>query len=795
MKDAGELYYQRGIDFFESGQYENAVLDWIQAYEYGYKKEQILENLYGCFVEPNDGEYRTNYKQNSEGFTELAYEKCLVDFIPVSEERFYIFDRESGDFCGLIDLEEMPVRGKKETFDSILFIDIWDIREIIPDLQENNRDCVYLLLNDMECKFISFFKLPRFRELYCSNLIIFRGQRLMRTFFEEYDDIYLPKQFVSFGTQIDTYKEILQKIHQKRVSNVNAKRENVFLTICIPGKAEKEEILLLRSYLCQCFYDSEIEVLMASDRNDENIEDARVHYFIYDEKDSYALNVLKALDIAKGRYKLVIDAKEIRIWKHLGENLDYIKAHAKYTVFCIHNGKITENSELFTDLEWLQYFLPKIIREKQDLFKCLELKFQYTAGCFANGVRGNIAQDWEQAISLIEAMQQLLEIDKARIPVAERDDNLIVMTTTQLLSPEHAPTRILLEMSRILEVYLNKRVFLISEIKEYDVYSCIKAGLKNHYKLIYTKEFNGEFVYHYKECCFSGYQIRLKSENILEMKQLMQKLYTYKPYCVWCFGGIPAFAGVMKQFTSMIYTQFMEGYPGMPADMVVNYFEHASANYPQEKEFLTTRGVKVQEIRIGLPSYQKAKGLYQRSNIGISEDAFCIGIVGNRLERDCTDDFLNMLGQVLHNNKSNKIWLVFIGGASNEFAMKVAEKTKEIEHLRFLGYCEEFADAIALTDLVVATPGLGNGGTGVTALQEGIPVVSLKVGDIAACVGEDFQCESLEEYPALIQRYMEDSDFYAAQSKKAVEVFQSLLVEEEEVAQQVGEILEQVKGL
>jgi len=80
-------------------------------------------------------------------------------------------------------------------------------------------------------------------------------------------------------------------------------------------------------------------------------------------------------------------------------------------------------------------------------------------------------------------------------------------------------------------------------------------------------------------------------------------------------------------------------------------------------------------------------------------------------------------------------------------------------------------------------------------LQEGIPVVSLKVGDIAACVGEDFQCESLEEYPVLIQRYMEDSDFYAAQSKKAVEVFQSLLVEEEEVAQQVGEILEQVKGL
>ena len=65
MKDVGELYYQRGIDFFESGNYESAVIDWIRAYEAGYEKEQILEDLYRCFVEPNDEEFRKNYKQNS----------------------------------------------------------------------------------------------------------------------------------------------------------------------------------------------------------------------------------------------------------------------------------------------------------------------------------------------------------------------------------------------------------------------------------------------------------------------------------------------------------------------------------------------------------------------------------------------------------------------------------------------------------------------------------------------------------------------------------------------------------
>lgn len=42
---------------------------------------------------------------------------------------------------------------------------------------------------------------------------------------------------------------------------------------------------------------------------------------------------------------------------------------------------------------------------------------------------------------------------------------------------------------------------------------------------------------------------------------------------------------------------------------------------------------------------------------------------------------------------------------------------------------------------------------------------------------------------------MEDSEFYEVQSKKAVNVFQSLLVDEKTVAEQVQEVLVQVKGL
>lgn len=795
MKDNGAFYFQHGVHFFENGEYEKSVRIWVQAYDTGYEKELILKNLYGCFITPNEEEYRQNYKQNSSGFTKLAYEECMLDFIPVSQERFYIFDKELSDFRGFIDLEKISDYGRKEVFDSILFADLWDIREIIPDLQEYSRDCVYLLLNKSEEKFASFFKLPCFRELYCANMIVFRDTRLMKTFFEENEEFYIPKHLVATGEQMNEYAELLQKIHNERVRNIHAERKNIFLTICIPRKMEKEVILRIRRYIIQCCYDSEIEVIIASDRNKVDAEDARIRYVAYNEQECFVENVLKVFGMANGSHKMVVNAEDFGIWEQFENILDYIKSHADQTVFCMYDGVWGGIAELFTDLERLQYVVPKVIREKNDLFMCLELKYQYIGRCFSEGQRIQTSENWKQSEYLIEAMKQFLDLNKAKISIQERNHNLVVMATTQLLAPKHAPTRILLEISRILEIYLKKKVIILSEIKEYDADACIKAGLKEAMRLFFRKELYGKFEYPYKECCFSGYQIQLKRENIQEMQQLMQILYDYKPYCVWCFGGIPAFAGAMKQFTTMIYTQFMEGYPGIPADLVVNYFERASIVYPQEKAFLIAKGVNVQDIQIGLPSYQKSKGLYQRSDFGIPEDAFCIGIAGNRLEQDCTDEFLNMIGKVIHSNTTKKVWLIFIGGVRREFENKVTEYTKEESRIRFLGYCPEFADVISLIDLIAAAPGLGNGGTGVTALQEGIPVISLEVGDIASCVGKDFQCGSLDEYPVLIHKYIEDADFYNAQSKKAVEVFQSLLVDDETVAQQVQEVLEQVKGL
>lgn len=793
MKNAGEIYYHRGICYFELRKYDLAVKDWIQAYEAGYEREMILENLYRCFIQPNEEEFRSNFERNSEGFTELTYDRCKLDFIPVSEEKFYILDRDAGVFYGSMQMTKSPVHGEKETFDSILFTDVWDFRKILADLEKYNRGVVYLLFEHEEPAFVSFFKLPRFRELYLANILCFRNERVMQAFFEEYEEFYLPKRLVT--SNVEKYHGLLYQIHKKRVGHVHEQRMSIFLSICISEKLEQEAMEQLRVCLGQCPYDSEIEVLIASDRDEEDAQDARIRYFACEKRDGYVLRVQKALRLAKGSYKVVARVEDREIFRKMGRHLDYIITHDKQTVFSVKGEELGDASNIFTDLERLEYLLPKVIREKQDPFTCLELKYQYDAQQFYSGRRMDQKQNWEQATYLIEGMQRLLDMKYTKIPVRDRDHRLVVIATTCLLSPKHAPTRILLEFSRAMDIYLEKEVFILSEVKEFNEQIFLDAGLDKAIKPRWLKELNGTFTYSYKECKFTGYQISLKQENIQEMKQLMQQLHDRRPYIVWCIGGMPAFAGAMKQFTTMLYMQCIEGYPGIPADLIVNYFERSASVWPQEKKFLTARGVKVQDIRIGLPSYQKSKGIYRRSSVRIPQDAFCIGIAGNRLAMDCTDAFLDALRKTVQKKASREIWLVFLGIVSDDFMKKVAAYTGASPCIRFLGHCPEFADAMALVDLLAATPGLGNGGSGVTALQEGIPVVSLEVGDIASCVGKDFQCKSLDEYPPLIHQYVEDADFYKAQSEKAKDVFQSLLVEEETVARQIQEVLEQVEEI
>lgn len=339
MKDTGIVYHQQALRFFETGQYEQAVENWIQAYDAGFEKETILNALYDCFVNPNEQEFREHFAQSATGYTKLAYEDCMLDFIPVSEDRFYMFDRETESFQGLFAMENAPVQGENEVFDSILYTDEWDIRTILADKKKNNRNAVYLLLNEAEPRFASFFKLPRFREIYLSNTVAFSSLNHLTAFFEQYEDFSLPGQIVS--AQADRYEKLFGEIHEKRVRHVGTERNNIFVSVCIPVKLKEQARQKLMEDLKNCRYDCELEVVTGGEEQADafSTSDARLRYYAYEERDGFAINARKALLSARGYCKILTDGGNVLA--QMTEKLNYMKAHANTSIF--YQGGVVHN--------------------------------------------------------------------------------------------------------------------------------------------------------------------------------------------------------------------------------------------------------------------------------------------------------------------------------------------------------------------------------------------------------------------------------------------------------------------
>ncbi|MCM1256272.1 MAG: sulfatase-like hydrolase/transferase [Roseburia sp.] len=352
MSDQGELHYRRGMIYFEAGQHEQAVLDWIFAFEFGYEKEAVLQNLYQAFVYPNEQEFRQNYEKNSEGISRMPYDACVLDFIPVSDMRFYIFDREEQKFCGFFEVEKTPIVGEKTEFHDILYTDTWDMRDMLPDLKANRRDVVYLLLEGLEQKFMSFCKLPNFREFYLANVIVFQNEILMRLFFEENEEYYLPKKFVT--TEQEKYAAFFQHVHKKRICHMNRERKDIFLSVCIQSHNRGREALDAVRHLLGCFYDSEMEIVFLNNGSTEDLEeyrkiskleDRRLRYIEYKEYQGKKAGIIKTLELAQGMFAVLAENEYLIDQGGLEEYLDLLKEYASCGVI-LEDGEAGESVKL-----------------------------------------------------------------------------------------------------------------------------------------------------------------------------------------------------------------------------------------------------------------------------------------------------------------------------------------------------------------------------------------------------------------------------------------------------------------
>ncbi len=432
--------------------------------------------------------------------------------------------------------------------------------------------------------------------------------------------------------------------------------------------------------------------------------------------------------------------------------------------------------------EFLKIRLKQEFSEQDDLFLELNLQAQLMSNLFYLGKTLSFRDEWETNEKISRRMQEWFAFSYEKVCKEERQKDFVVVMVSQLLEIIHSPTRLILELCRIIQKYLKKRVLIVSNVLRADSELLKQAGV-----------FGGVFNVNYRDESFDGYQLMFEKDNVREIKQFIDKIYRLKPFCVWNMASEPALAVVMKQFTDSVYMWMSQGYPPVNADFIVNYIPVWEEKDKKNKEFLIQNNIKVLETEFLFP-YDKPSGTVKRSDIGIPKDAFCIGIIGTRLWGECTDAFLRIIDEAVSRDK--EIFVLFLGFLDDvilKFEKRLRDYKNIFERHTSVGARADLVECLRLLDIFVNPPRIGGGNTGAMAMSIGIPVISLKAGDIAAVAGEEFTAETLSDYPELILKYKNDIGFYEKQSRMAEDRILEKTTDDEKLAAIIQKIFDRIE--
>ncbi len=128
-----------------------------------------------------------------------------------------------------------------------------------------------------------------------------------------------------------------------------------------------------------------------------------------------------------------------------------------------------------------------------------------------------------------------------------------------------------------------------------------------------------------------------------------------------------------------------------------------------------------------------------------------------------------------------------------EFEKRLRDYKNLFERHTSVGARADLIESLRLLDIFVNPPRIGGGNTGAMAMSIGIPVISLKAGDIAAVAGEEFTAETLSDYPELILKYKNDIGFYEKQSRLAEDRILEKTTDDEKLAAIIQKIFDRIE--
>ncbi|BBF42919.1 protein containing a domain related to multimeric flavodoxin WrbA family [Lachnospiraceae bacterium KM106-2] len=415
-------------------------------------------------------------------------------------------------------------------------------------------------------------------------------------------------------------------------------------------------------------------------------------------------------------------------------------------------GSDTRSSEVMNQVATILYhscFAPDItLEEVWELYWNLQvILFRYNEVTIKDGdIRYLYHYIFESISNIIPNQYPYREIE-------EREEDTIVIVTSQMLSTMHAPTIRVLDYAYTLQHDLGKKVIIVNDA---GMHYYLNENLNSNFQTNYLADYEKSSKISYKDEMIEYIQNPVLMPNISVIQQLIDIIYQLNPSLVYNIGGSSVVADYCSYFTTTASLPCSYKIPVSCSRYLLVGRKLRDQDQATIDQTLDYQRVLETEINY---QYRVTAETYTREQFHISEASFLIGVIGNRLDVEINQEFIEYLNTLL--NEIPQCEIALVGRVNDE--ERIINQINDKKRIHILGFLPGASECIGFCDLYLNPIRSGGGRSCFDAMYKGVPILTLPIGDVSHTCGEDFMAADYDEMLVAIRRYVGDNNFLEQQ--------------------------------
>lgn len=338
----------------------------------------------------------------------------------------------------------------------------------------------------------------------------------------------------------------------------------------------------------------------------------------------------------------------------------------------------------------------------------------------------------------VEIMRNLKAYYKPKLKIkANRSPNHLVIVVGQLLSYNHAPTKIAIDYANnLLKSYPSLKIKIVVE----DMFNYSPNELFFVYPFFAAD--SSTLSREHKNLLYPSIEIHYSNSNLSRKKRLqddIKAIIDFKPQWILKIGAPDSLA------VDQLYDYYPVSSLSMGGAEYSEYADVYTSAYSQElikKEYIKYKiqKRKYHQLRTGFSFLKKST----TERIPKSDESVFLVTVGNRLSQDLSEHYVDELLKVLNNNPQ-VVWFI-VGTNHHEYINKKYSKQVADGKIKYIPYEEDLMEFYSICDIYLNPFRKGGGISIAMAMSVGLPVVCVKGDNDGAVYVDQQNCFDEIEY-------------------------------------------------